>query len=210
MDKETIGVLSLLISVAHYAPYLYAIGKGTAKPHAFSRLIWGLTAAVAFFGQVADGGGAGAWATGLVAIASFVIMGLSYSSCRRCRQIKPSDWAALACAVAAIPLWLALRDPLWSVLLVTAINVVGYYPTFRKCWRLPHEEMIYAFSIGCLKAVVSLFALSHYSVVTMIFPLSFCLCDAALVAMLVWRRKRLALCPSTSETASLCESRGRS
>lgn len=196
MDKEIVGILALLISVAHYAPYLHAIRKGTAKPHAFSRLIWGLTAAIAFCGQLAGGGGPGAWATGVIAIASFVIVGLSYSSCRRCRQIKRSDWAALIAALAAIPLWLATRDPLWSVLLVTAINVIGYYPTFRKSWHLPHEEMIYAFSIGCLKAVVSLLALERYSVVTVVFPLSFCVCDAILVAMLIWRRRRQAACPA--------------
>ncbi len=196
MDKETIGILSLLISVVHYAPYLHAIAKGTAKPHAFSRLIWGLTAGIAFFGQLADGGGAGAWATGVISLASLAIMALSYSSCRRCHQIKRGDWAALVAALFAIPLWLVTRDPLWSVLLVTIINVIGYYPTFRKSWHLPHEEMIYAFSIGCLKALVSLWALQHYSVVTMIYPLSFCVCDAVLVAVLIWRRKRIAPCPA--------------
>lgn len=194
MDKETIGILSLLISVVHYAPYLRAICKGKARPHSFSRLIWGLTAGIAFFGQMVDGGGPGAWATGVTALVSLMIAAMSYSSCRRCRQIRRGDWAALISAIAAIPLWLATRDPLWSVLLVTAINAVGYYPTFRKSWNLPHEEMIYAFSIGCLKAVVSIAALSHYSVVTIVFPLSFCVCDAVLVAMLLWRRKRLAPC----------------
>lgn len=198
MDKETFGILSLLISAVHYAPYLYAICKGTAKPHAFSRLIWGLTAAIAFCGQIAGGGGPGAWATGVIAVASFVIVGLSYSSCRRCRQIKRGDWIALMAALAAIPLWLVTQDPLWSVLLVTVINIIGYYPTFRKSWHLPHEEMIYAFSIGCLKAGVSLLALSQYSIVTMIFPLSFCFCDAALVTVLLWRRRQLAPCSALS------------
>ncbi|MER2519932.1 MAG: hypothetical protein ABTQ34_04490 [Bdellovibrionales bacterium] len=198
MDKETIGILSLLISVAHYAPYLHAISKGTAKPHAFSRLIWGITASVAFLGQLADGGGPGAWATGVIALASFLIAALSYNGCRKCRQIRRSDWIALSVALSAIPLWLVTRDPLWSVALVTFVNIVGYAPTFRKSWSLPHEEMIYAFLVGCLKAVVSLWALDHYSVVTMIYPLSFCICDAVLVAMLLWRRKQLSFSPALS------------
>lgn len=195
MDKETIGILSLIISAIHYAPYLYAICKKRVRPHAFSRLIWGLTAGIAFFGQIASGGGAGAWATGVIALASLLIAALSYNGCRRCRQITRGDWAALAVALFAMPLWLVTRDPLWSVTLVTVVNVVGYAPTFRKSWALPHEEMIYAFSIGCLKAVVSLLALEQYSVTTMIYPLSFCVCDAVLVAVLLWRRRRLAPCP---------------
>lgn len=189
MDKEFFGYFSIVISLVQYIPYYWRTFRGKVKPHAFSRLIWGTTSAIAFAAQIVDHGGAGTWATGTAAVGSFVITELSLRQGKQ--DITRGDWCALLFALAAIPLWMLTKNPLHAVLLVTLIDGVGYLPTFRKSWNNPFEESIYAFSIGWTKNILSIVALAHYSAITLTFPLFLAVADAALVMLLLIRRKQL-------------------
>jgi len=51
--------------------------------------------------------------------------------------VLPADWYFFLAALAAIPLWLLTRTPLYSVVVVTVIDALAYVPTFRKSWHRP-------------------------------------------------------------------------
>jgi hypothetical protein len=57
--QEMVGLLSLLLSVASYVPYVRSIFVANTKPHAFTWLVWGAVMAIAFFAQLSDRAGAG-------------------------------------------------------------------------------------------------------------------------------------------------------
>jgi hypothetical protein len=65
--KDMLGLLSLLISVVSYVPYVRSIFVANTKPHAFTWLVWGTVMAIAFVAQLSDKAGAGSWSTGLSA-----------------------------------------------------------------------------------------------------------------------------------------------
>ncbi|MBL8020694.1 MAG: hypothetical protein JNM27_13570 [Leptospirales bacterium] len=187
--KEAIGAGSILIALIQYVPYSWLIYRGVIRPHAFSRLIWGLVAGIAFMAQFLEGGGAGSWATGVTSFACFIAMALSLRLGDR--NITRGDWIALVFALSAIPLWRLTNEPLYSVLLVTLIDGAGYYPAARKAWNHPHHEMAYAFTLGWLKGVAALFALERYTITTTLYPAFLVFADGLFVAMLLIRRNQL-------------------
>ena len=124
LSLEFWGWFSLLIAVVSYAPYLRSVVIGKTKPHAFSWFIWSLLTAIAFFAQIVGKAGPGALVTGLTAVTCGVIAVLALSKGEK--EITRSDWATFIVAVAALPIWWVSADPLYSVILITLIEALGF------------------------------------------------------------------------------------
>ncbi len=171
-----------------YIPYFRDIFAGKTKPHAFSWLVWFLLTAIGFLAQVSDDAGAGAWVTGFTAFISFFIFLAALKKGEK--NITKLDWLFLGAALFAMVPWLIMDDPLISVILVTLIDALGFAPTFRKAYYKPYEETLITFLLSAIKFVIAIIALSNYSVVTVLYPLSLVIANGAFVIMLVIRRRR--------------------
>ena len=145
--------------------------------------------AIAFSAQLSDKAGAGSWATGLSAAFCLGIGVLALF--RGEKHITRGDWIAFTATFLAIPLWVVTSDPLWSVLLVTGIDAVAYYPTFRKSWAKPDEELALKYVLTAIRYLFSLLALEHYTIVTSVYQIVSILMEIGIVIMLLWRRAAL-------------------
>jgi len=188
-DKNTLGLLSVAIAAVSYVPYIRATLKRTIRPHAFSWFIWALMGLIGYAAQYVKDAGPGGWVTGFSAIVGFFIAALVFQ--QGDHDITRSDWVAFGGGIAAIPLWYFTKDPTASVILVTIINTVGLYPTLRKSYKRPHEEMALLFAFSGIKFLISLFALDSYSFVTMITPVTSLFTNAGTIILLLWRRRVL-------------------
>jgi uncharacterized membrane protein SpoIIM required for sporulation len=152
--------------------------------------------AIAFVAQLYDKAGAGSWATGLSAA---FCLGIGVVAVFRGeKHITIGDWIALLVTLIAIPLWVVTSDPLWSVLLVTGIDAVAYYPTFRKSYAKPDEELASKYILTVIRYLFSLLALERFTIVTSVYQLVSIVMESAVVIMLLWRRsvrKKLVLEP---------------
>ena len=93
--KLLMGAVSIAISVAAYGVYLWQTSRaGGIQPHPFSWLLWGLVTGVAYVVQVATGGGAGSWVSGLTSVMCIVIGLFSLSQHRW--QFTLFDWLSAA------------------------------------------------------------------------------------------------------------------
>ncbi|MBI1272983.1 MAG: hypothetical protein GC131_02720 [Alphaproteobacteria bacterium] len=190
MDKGLFGYLSLLLTVAAYAPYVWMTWRGSNRPHVFSWAIWSLLMSIAAAAQYAGAAGPGYWATACSAGFCIVIAAMALYGGEK--NITRSDWAFLAAALAAIPLWAATDEPLAAVLLVTAVDLLGYGPTLRKSWARPREEMALHYVISNAKHIASIAAISVYSLTTALYPAALIAANSVLVAVIMARRARLA------------------
>jgi uncharacterized membrane protein SpoIIM required for sporulation len=139
-----------------------------------------------FLTQRTNLAGPGAWVTGCSALVALLISALSIV--RGERRITRLDLLTFFAALAMISVWYFTSDPLWLVILITEIDMLGFYPTFRKSYVRPHEESAVLFALSATKFVFSYLALSTYSIVTALYPLTMVILCAALVALLLWRR----------------------
>jgi hypothetical protein len=187
--KEEFGILAILIAFFSYIPYFKDILANKTKPHAFSWLVWSILTAIAFFGQLAGGGGAGAWVNGFTAVLCFLIFIFGIIKGRS--NIVFIDWISLGGAGVALFFWFITKGPLLSVILVTFIDALGFFPTFRKSFHKPHEETLITYFLSGLKYVFSLFALNTFSVVTALFPAYLVIANLSFVVMVLMRKKQL-------------------
>lgn len=188
--QPILGGIAVALGLLGYVFYIRGIIQGKVKPHFFSWFVWMLLTAIAFIAQVIEGGGPGAWVTGVTAVMSlgFAIVGLRSSSRT---LIAKSDWFYFVAALLAIPPWYFTGDPLWSVIIITVIDAVAFAPTFRKAYHHPDTENGWTYTLSGIKFIFGLAALSTFTVTTALYPASLILANGAFVAMLVWRRRQL-------------------
>lgn len=190
MDKELLALIGIILTIIGYTAYIRSILTGTTMPHPFSWIIWATLTAIAFFAQLSENAGPGAWITGTTAAVSFGIVALAYYKSRDF-DITRADWVTFLAGLSAIPLWLVTENPLWAVILITVIDALGFFPTFRKCWDRPGNELPLHYIIAGLKFVLSLAALDTFNLTTTLYPASLVLMNWIFIAMLYWRRYRL-------------------
>ena len=189
-SKSVIGILATVIAFVSYIPYFKDIFANKTKPHAFSWLIWGVLTAIGFAGQVADGAGPGAWVTGFTAIVCFFVFIAGLIKGRK--NIVLVDWLSLIGSGIALLLWPLTQSPLLSVILITVIDALGFFPTFRKSFFRPDEETLITYFLSGFKFLLSLFALSNFTIITSLYPISLVIMNWAFILMLIVRRRTLS------------------
>ncbi|MFN4263403.1 MAG: TSUP family transporter [Thioalkalivibrionaceae bacterium] len=188
--RTTLAGTAMVLTVVVFWPYLRGIARGRVKPHVFSWVIWGVNTTIAFAATLAGGGGLGAWVIGFSALVTLAIATIAWTR-RGEIHITRSDWAFFAAALAGIPVWLALDDPLAAIVLITAVEVLGFAPTFRKTWRDPHSESVGFYALLILRNALLIGALEAYSLLTLLFPVAMAAACLALIALMVLRRAGL-------------------
>jgi uncharacterized protein with PQ loop repeat len=181
-----LGIIATIIGLVGYIPYFKDIIKKRIKPHAFSWLIWGILQSLVFFAQTSKGGGAGAWAVGAPALLNLTIFVIAIF--RGEKEITRVDKASLLLALFGIALWAITTNPLWSVVIATGVDVVGFVPTFRKSYKKPNEEAVAVYALSAIAFGISLFALQSISITTVLYPASLVVTNAVFVAIVMMRR----------------------
>jgi len=183
--------VAIALTFAAFFPYIRSILRGTTKPHAFSWIIWGAVTFTVFLAQLADGGGAGAWPIGVSGIITVYIAFLAYKK-QADNTITRTDRLFLALAMTSLPLWYFSADPLWAVVILTAVDLLGFGPTFRKAHAHPFEEQLTLFAIMAARNLIAIMALQHYSLTTILFPALTATACVVFMLMVAYRRRVMA------------------
>lgn len=187
MDKEVLSAAAIALTFLSFWPYIRSIRRGESKPHVFSWLIWGVTTFIVFLAQLAAKGGAGAWPIGISALITFYI---GYLAFRRKSDltITTLDWVFLIMALASVPFWWLTNDPLWAVLILTTIDLLGFGPTFRKAYADPFSENLTMYVMIIFRNGLALAALEELNWTTATFPAAVAVGCLAFVGMVCLRR----------------------
>lgn len=188
--KEILSLIAVGITLAAFYPYIRGILGGSVKPHVFSWVIWASTTLVVFFAQRQAQGGVGAWPIGISGSITALIALLAYIK-RNDISITSTDWGFFVAAMASLPLWYLTADPTWAVVVLTAVDILGFGPTLRKAYAHPHAESIPFFSLFAIRNVLVVSALERYSMATALFPVAVSLACFALIGMIIFRRQQV-------------------
>jgi hypothetical protein len=186
---QLVGLAAVVLTVVAYVPYIGAIRARAVKPHFFSWLIWSLTTVIVFFAQVAAAGGAGAWATGMSALITIYVAWLALVLRSDFSNTK-ADWGFLIAALLSLPLWFFTDDPLWSVVILTIVDALGFGPTLRKAWHKPQEESLQFYLLFAVRSVLSVAALETRTLTTVLFPAAMVVACILVSGLLLWRRQQ--------------------
>ncbi|MFW5451095.1 MAG: hypothetical protein ACKE9I_05810 [Methylophagaceae bacterium] len=188
LSKESLSAIAIVITFIAFIPYIRSIIQGTIKPHVFSWLIWGVTTFIVFLAQLQDNAGVGAWPIGISGIITLFIALLAFIK-RADITITGLDWVFFIAAISSLPFWYLTSDPLWAVVILTTVDLLGFGPTIRKAYEHPFSESLLFFSLFAARNLIVIMALEHYSITTVLFPLVISVACILLIIMIVYRRR---------------------
>lgn len=187
IDWKLVAALLGLASNVAFVPYLRDIFKRRTEPHAYTWLIWCITQGTATAGLWYGGGGWGGLGLMLGTVLVFLVFLLSFKY--GTKNITRSDTLVLVAAIAAVLVWWQLHQPLLAVLMVSAIDALGYIPTLRKSFSEPWSETMSSWIIFSVGNFVSLFGLGAYNLLTVTYLMTIMSANIILIILLVLRRR---------------------
>ena len=189
--KELLSAVAIVLTLVAFFPYIRSIIKDAIKPHVFSWVIWGTTTCVVFLAQLAGHAGAGAWPIGVSGMITLFIALLAFIK-RADIVITRTDWLFFVSALSSLPFWYFTADPLWAVVILTTVDVLGFGPTVRKAYSHPYSESVLFFSLFTARNLIVIMALENYSVTTVLFPAAIAVACVLLMTMIMYRRRVIA------------------
>lgn len=189
--KSWLSAVAVVLTCIAFLPYIVSIFRGRTRPHVFSWVIWGLNTSMAFLATRHAGGGLGAGVIGFSAGVTLFIAALAYIK-RADVSTTPADRLFFIVALAAMPLWYWAGDPLWAVWLITVIELLGFGPTLRKTWAQPFSESMSFMVLLVVRNALIMAALDRHTTTTLLFPAGMAAACLALIAIMAWRRPRVA------------------
>jgi len=184
--QELFAGLAILVSVIRYGTYLWSIYKRETRPHVFSYFNWGLVVGIGAAAQFAVGGGISVLPLVVVSVTCLFIAGLSLFVGEK--NITRGDWIAFIGALMAIPLWQLTDDPMIAFITIIVIDILSYYPTFRKSWSDPWGEPPHSAFWAGFRYFLILFAVPDPSLKTLFYPFFLMISDWGFMVYLIWRR----------------------
>ena len=188
ISKSLLSVVAIALTLFAFLPYIRAILTSTIRPHVFSWIIWGTTTVIVFLAQLQGHGGVGAWPIGVSGSITILIAALAYWK-RADISITSMDWLFLVLALSSLPFWYFTADPLWAVIILTVVDLLGFGPTIRKAYTSPHSESVLFFTTFAVRNFIVILALEFYSLTTVLFPAAVAIACLLLIALILYRRR---------------------
>lgn len=185
-----IGIVTVLFGLVGYGFYFWSIWYGETRPHLFTWLTFLLLDATVFWAQWLHGAGPGSWALLLSAVENTLVcvFALKWGE----KRITATDTVSFAAALCGIALWWLTSDALAAVVIAAGVNALAYIPTFRKTYVRPRSESLVLWTLDLFRFGLSLVALEAFNLVNALLPATIVLGNAALIAMVLIRRRRVA------------------
>jgi len=187
--KELFSLIAIVLTLVSFYPYISSIKKGETKPHYFSWIIWGLTTTLSSFTELADDGGVGAYSVFIAGVICFYIAYLAYRQ-KRDYTIDTSDWIIFYVALGSLVVWYITSIPLWTAIILTTVDSIGFIPTFKKSYDYPWEEHIGFYLLITMKNLFAIVAMENYTITTTIFLWIINILSVIFIFFLLWRRRR--------------------
>ncbi len=188
MHKDILSAIAIALTIIAFWPYIRSIKNGSTKPHVFSWIIWGVTTVIVFLAQYAAKGGVGTYAIGVSGLITMYVALLSYQK-RADISITRSDQVYFSLAILSLPFWYFTADPLWAVLILTTVDLLGFAPTFRKAYDHPFDEQLPFYYMMGVRNLIVILALEHYSLATVLFPAAVGFAAFGFIGMVHVRRR---------------------
>jgi hypothetical protein len=187
--KEIIGAVAVILTFAAYVPYYRDILSGKTRPHIYSWSLWGLLTILLVALQIRGGAGPATWVT---VSAGLLCLGVVVLSLRNGKKdITVTDTIVAGLSLMAIGFWLIADQPIISMLLVIAADLLAFIPTVRKSYHHPYAETLSLYVTNTLRFSLALFAVENYTFLSTSWLAAWALGNGLFSLMLfTWRRNR--------------------
>jgi len=189
--QATYGVLAGILQLVATAPYLRNILRGTTKPQRATWAIWATLSFVVLASQWASGA---TWSLALTigqALSCGAVFALSLR--RGVGGVTRLELALLGLAALGVAGWLVADDPVVATCSVVVADLIAVGLMLPKTYRHPGSETLATYAIGVISTLFALAAVGSTAPSLLIYPVYILVADAAVVAVILLRRRALAM-----------------
>jgi hypothetical protein len=188
--RDALGLFSVALAVLAAIIYIAQTLRGEVRPHPLSWFLFGVLSLTGYWVQRDQGARQGSWTLLAMTIICFLFVAASVA--RGERSFSRREWAFVAAAGGVFALYMVSRDANVAAALTTAIDALGYGPTFVRGWAQPKKDSVTSFALNAAKFVPSLMAMDPISFATSFYPATLMALNAAVSIMLILRRRAVA------------------
>ena len=185
--KITASAVAVGISLVAYVPYLVDMFRGKNRPHLYSWISIALITAIVAYIQLIGGAGIGAIPT-MVGVG---VDGVILFYCFRfgTKDIVFMDKVCLAITLLGVAFYVVFnRQPVLSLAILTAAEIISFVPTYRKTRNDPYSESLPSYYLLMVKLTLILVALQTYNLLTVSYSASWLLVFVIFLASVYrWR-----------------------
>jgi hypothetical protein len=184
-----LGVLAGLASVVNTIPYIRDTVRGTTRPHRGTWLIWAVLAIVVYASQRADGA---SWSL-IMAGVQAVLTALVFLLAIRCGEggVSATESAMIALAAAGVIGWIVADAPVVATVCVVAADLMAAGMMVPKTCRDPRSETFASFALASVGGGLAAGAAGAGDPSLLLYPVYFCLVNAAIATLIHHQRTRL-------------------
>jgi len=182
VTKEILVIVASLLALVGNVPYLVDVVKGRVKPHPYTWFVWTVVSCVVFFGQLVKGAGIGAIPTAVSEI--FTVIIFLFSIKYGFKNPPRIDKYFLVLALLGLVPWIITKDPTISVITVVSIDLIAFFPTFRKTYCHPKSEAPLLYGTNVLRHSLVLGALGAYNIATMLHSIVMIVTNSIMVVFI--------------------------
>ena len=188
--RDALGVLSVALAVLAAVIYIAQTLRGEVRPHPLSWFLFGVLSVTGYWVQRDQGARQGSWTLLAMTVICFLFVAVSVA--RGERSFSRQEWAFVVAAGAVFATYMFTHDANVAAALTTAIDALGYGPTFTRGWSFPRKDSATSFALNGVKFVPSLMAMEPISFATSFYPATLLVLNTAVAIMLLMRRRALA------------------
>ena len=186
--KSILSIVAVVLTFIAYIPYYRDIIRGKTQPHIYSWSLWFLLGILIVALQIKGGAGIATLVTAAATLLCLGVIALSYKNGKR--DITVSDTVVAVLGLTATGFWLIIDQPLISVLLVVAADILAFLPTVRKSWSKPHSETLSLYITNTLRFSLALLAVKEYSILSTLWLAVWVAANGLFSVMLIVRRRK--------------------
>ena len=195
-----LGVLAGVAAVVNTIPYIRDIVRGTTRPHRGTWFVWAVLAIVVYVSQRADGA---SWSL-IMAGAQAMLTTLVFVLAVRHGEggLSSTDVAFTAMAAAGVIGWLVADEPIVATAFVVAADLLAAAMMAPKTYRDPGSETLASFALASVGGALAAGAAGSTSLALLMYPIYFCVVNAAIALLIYTRRSVLCGAPVRARVVS--------
>jgi hypothetical protein len=184
-----LGVLAGAVGVVDAIPYIRDTVRGSTRPHRGTWLIWGVLAIVVCLSQRADGA---SWSLVMVATQAALTSVIFLLAIRRGEGgVRARELVVMAVAGVGVAGWLLVDEPIVATGCVVMADLIGVAMMVPKTYRDPDSETLATFAFASVSGALAAGAVGALDVSLLLYPVYYCLGNAALAVLISHRRRVL-------------------
>jgi hypothetical protein len=175
----TFGILSAIVGLIAYPPYLRDMFRGTTKPERASWFIWTVLSGIALASQIAEGA---TWSLLMTAANTLGVAVIFLQSIKfGVGGLHSRDIISLVIAAAGLALWAFTKQPVLALIIVIIVDAAGAWLTIYIAHKNPESETLSTWIIDCVSNALGLLAVGALTPSLLLYPAYLLVANASVV-----------------------------